>query len=120
MSKLFFDNLIILDEVDIFVKKTASSKEEKEELWKLVDNIVNHKVIEKVLDRLPRENHEEFMALFHKCTHDEIAIVGYLNSKTGKNVENELQKEFENISSEILKELRPEDEISSETKVSRK
>jgi hypothetical protein len=106
MSKLFFDHLIVFDEVEIIIKKTASSKEEKEELWSLVDEYVNHKVIEKILDRLPKENHEEFLELFHKCPHDEIVIFGYLNEKTGKNIEEELKNELEIISKDLLKEIK--------------
>ncbi|MGA3291808.1 MAG: hypothetical protein ABSC49_01525 [Candidatus Microgenomates bacterium] len=120
MSKLFFDHLIVFDEIEVVIKKTATSKEEKEELWGLVDEIVNHKVVEKVLDRLPRENHEEFLELFHKSPHDEEIIFGYLKSKIGENVEKELQKELENVSSEILKELEPQDEVSAEMQVSKK
>jgi hypothetical protein len=106
MSKLFYDHLITLDEVEIVIKRNASSKEEKEELWGLVDEIVTHKVLEKVLDKLPREHHEEFLELFHKCPHDEVVIFGYLKEKTGKDIEEELKQELESISSEILRELK--------------
>ena len=120
MSKLFFDHLLVLTEVETFIKKTASSKEEREEEWKLVDEIINHKALEKILDRLPRAHHEEFLEIFHKCPHDEVTIFGYLNEKTGKNMEKELEREFKNISADILQELRPQDEVSVETKVSKK
>jgi len=69
MSKLFYDHLLYLEEVEIEIKNRASSKEEKEELWGLVDEIISHKVLEKVLDKLPRESHEEFLELFHKSPH---------------------------------------------------
>jgi hypothetical protein len=106
MSKLFFDHLIYLDELEVEIKKTASSVEEREELWSLVDGIVTHKVLAKILDKLPRVHHEEFLELFHKCPHDEITIFGYLKSRAGENIEKELQKELKNISSEILRELK--------------
>jgi len=106
MSKLFFDHLVYLEEVEFEIKKTASSKEEKEELWALVDEIVTHKVLEKVLDKLPREHHEEFLELFHKCPHDEVIIFGYLKEKTGKDIEKELGQELKGISSDILRELK--------------
>lgn len=105
MSKLFYDHLITLNEVEVIIKRHTSSKEEQEELWSLVDEIVNHKVLEKVLDKLPREHHEEFLELFHKCPHDEEVIFGYLKSKTGENIEDDLKRELENISSDILKEI---------------
>lgn len=120
MSKLFYDHLLVLEEVEVEIKKTASSKEEKEELWGLVDGIVTHKVIGKVLDKLPRENHEEFLEIFHKCPHDEEVIFGYLRKKTHKDIEKELQRELENISSDILRELKPQDEVSREPAGSKK
>lgn len=120
MSKLFFDHLIYLEEVEIEIKKSATSKEEKEELWSLVDEIINHKVLEKILDRLPEASHVEFMDLFHKHPHDEELVFGYLKSKTHQNIEKELEEEFKSISAEILKEIKSPDETSRETKVSKK
>jgi len=120
MSKLFFDHLLALEEVEIVIKRSSSSKEEKEEHWKLVDEIVTHKAIEKILDNLPKENHGEFLEIFHKCPHDEIYIFEYLNSKTGKDMEGVLKKELEMLGAEILKEIGLRDEISAETKVSKK
>jgi len=47
-------------------------------------------------------------------------IFGYLKAKTGQNLEEELRKELEGIGADILKELRPQDEVTAETKVSNK
>jgi len=120
MSKLFFDHLLVLDEVEVEIKRSASSREEREELWGLVDDIVNPKVFETILNKLPREHHEEFVEIFHKCPYDEEVIFGYLKAKTGQNLEEELRKELEGIGADILKELRPQDEVTAETKVSNK
>jgi len=106
MSKLFYDHLLVLEEVETEIKKTASSKEEREELWGLVDEILTHKVLGTVLDKLPRENHEEFLAIFHKCPHDEQVIFGYLKGKAGENIEGELRQELKNFASDILKEIK--------------
>ena len=120
MSKLFFDNLIAFEEIELVIKKSATSLEERDELWHLVDEILNHKVLKKVLDKLPKNNHQEFLALFHKCPHDEFVIFEYLNGKTGRNIEKELQAELKGISSDILQELGPHDEITAEIKISKK
>ncbi|MCX6705338.1 MAG: hypothetical protein NT162_03320 [Candidatus Woesebacteria bacterium] len=120
MSKLFFDHLIILEEVEGEIKKSASSKEEQEELWGLVDGMVTNKVLEKVLDKLPKENHVEFLELFHKCPHDEEVIFGYLKGKAGEDIEETLRKELENIDTDILKEIRPQDEMSAEMVIPKK
>lgn len=121
MSKLFFDNLLDFEEVEVFIKNSASSKEELEELWGLVDNLVNHKVLEKILDRLPRGHHEEFLEIFHECPHDEVFVLGYLKEKTGKDdIDKELKQELKNLSSDILRELNPKDEVTAEMNVSKK
>src|SRR5689334_22775888 len=106
MSKLFFDHLIILDKVELEIKKASSSKEEKEELWSLVDEIVNHRAIEKILDKLPKDSHGEFLDLFHKAPHNEDLLIGYLKQKIGENVEEILKAEFGDIASEILTEIK--------------
>lgn len=120
MSKLFYDHLISLEEVEIEIKKSASSKEEKEELWGIVDDMVKYKVLDKVFAELPREHHDEFLELFYKAPHDEGVIFGFLNTKTGKNLEEKLKEDLKDIETEILKELKPGDETSKETKVSSK
>ncbi|KKR44881.1 MAG: hypothetical protein UU51_C0004G0018 [Microgenomates group bacterium GW2011_GWC1_41_20] len=120
MSKLFFDNIIMFEEVDKAIKNVASSTEELNELRDIVDGIVNHKVVEKVLDKLPKEHHEGFLALFHKCPHDEVTIFEYINQKSGRDIREELENDLKSISSDILHELSPKDEVSEETGVSKK
>lgn len=105
MSKLFYDRLIVLEEVETHIRKHASSKEEQEELWGLVDEIVSHRVIEKILDKLPSQHHSGFLEIFHKCPHDEFLIFGYLREKTGENFEEFLKRELGQLPKEILKEL---------------
>lgn len=121
MSKLFFDNLMSFEEVEIVVKENALSAGEKEELDQLVETIINGKVIGKVLDKLPRQYHEEFLMLFHKCPHDEIAIFQYLRDKTkNEKIEEDLGKELKDISAELMKEFALIDGVSVERRVSKK
>jgi hypothetical protein len=120
MSKLFYDHLIVYGEIESVIKKSASSAEEREELYGLVDEILNHRVLETVLDELPEKSHGEFLELFHKCPHDETIIFGYLKKKTGQNMEEKLREKLKDIGDDILKELKPQDEVSRETKVSKK
>lgn len=106
MTKLFFDHLIYFEEIETEIKKSASSKEEREELWTLVDEIINHKVIEKVMDRLPRENHEEFLEIFHKSPHDTEVIFGYLKTKAGQSIEDDIKDDLKNLGQDILRLIR--------------
>ncbi|MFI5241065.1 MAG: hypothetical protein ACHQUA_01390 [Microgenomates group bacterium] len=106
MSKLFFDHLIVLEDVDKKIKESTDSSEEREEMWGLVDEIVHHKVLETILDRLPRESHEEFLDLFHKSPHNEELIIGYLKGKISQNIEEILRQELGNLAYDLLEEIK--------------
>ena len=67
MSKIFYDHLIILEEIKVYISRVSSSQEEKEELWNLVDEIVHHRIFSMVLDKLPKEHHDNFMNKFYKA-----------------------------------------------------
>lgn len=106
MSKLFFDHLLEFKKIDKEVKKVAKTAEEREELWALVDEIVHHKVMGCILDKLPRPHHEEFLDMFHSTPHDEELIFGYLRTKVGADVEEKLKTEISRISEELLNEMK--------------
>ena len=105
MSKLFYDHLIVLEEVEAEIKKNAETPEEKEELWGLVDEIIHHRVMEKVLDKLPRVHHEDFLTRFHQAPHDD-GLMGYLTQKIGENVEELIRQEIGELAYELLQDLR--------------
>jgi hypothetical protein len=106
MSKLFFDKLVELKEIDKQIKKVAKTNEEKEELWGLVDEIVHHKVMGCILDKLPRIHHEEFLDLFHKSPHDEELLFAYLRKKVGDNIEELIKQEIGDLSNDLLEDIK--------------
>lgn len=116
MSKLFFDPYIKLEKVEEEIKKSGFSVEEREELFRLVDDIVNAKVLKTIMDNLPEEKHIEFLEIFHKSPHDEEVIFGYL----GEDIKKTLEEKLENFDKEIINEITPQDEVSAETGVSKK
>jgi hypothetical protein len=120
MSKLFFDGLFDLNKVETEIKKAFPEKETREESESLVGNIIHDKVLEKILDKLPQNSHIEFLELYHKCPHDEEIIFTYLKGKAGNDIKETLKKELENIDADILKEIRPQDEVSVESQVPKK
>ena len=66
MSKLYYDRLIVFEEVEAEIKKVAKTSEEKEELWREVDEIIHHKLMGCVLEKLPCEHHHDFLEKFEK------------------------------------------------------
>lgn len=107
MSKVFYDHLIVLEEVDEEIRGVAETDEERHELWQLVDEIVHHRVLAKILDHLPEKHHEEFAAKVHETPHDE-GLMDYLNAKIEHNVEELIKQEIGDLAYEILEEIRSE------------
>lgn len=105
MSKIFYDHLIILEEVESEIKKVSETKEERDELWELVDQMVHHKVFDTILGKLPKTHHEEFLDKFHKAPHDE-GIFDYLKEKIGENIEEIIENEIGLLAFDLLKDLR--------------
>ena len=101
MSKLFYDHLIILEELDHHIRHAAETPEEKEELWSIIDEIIHHRVIGCVLDRLPEEDHYEFLEIFHKTPHD-TELISYINLRIDEGIEEAIRDEIENIKEELL------------------
>ena len=102
MSKIFYDRLLVLDEVDAEIKAKAQSREEREELWGLVDEIVHHKLMGCVLEKLPHEHHHEFLEKFEQAPQDE-GLFTFLTEKVGEDVEAFLKEEINKLKAEILK-----------------
>ncbi|PIZ46136.1 hypothetical protein COY30_00645 [Candidatus Woesebacteria bacterium CG_4_10_14_0_2_um_filter_44_9] len=105
MSILFFDRLLVLDEVDKEIKTKAKTAEEREELWRLVDEIIHHKIMGCVLDKLPEKSRPEFLEKFQKAPHDE-GLFKFLTEKVGEDIEEFLKTEIAKLKSEILHEIK--------------
>jgi len=101
MSKVFYDHLVDLDKVEKKIKKIAKTNEEREELYNLVDEIMHHRVLGCVLDRLPRGHHEEFLEEFVKRPHD-ANLMHYLKDKIADDVEDFLKEEIHTLAMELL------------------
>ncbi len=101
MSILFYDHLIIVKNLDKKIKKLSSSNDEMQELWKYVEELIHHRVLDCCLGNLPEEHHAEFMDKFHKHPHD-VGLLEYLNKKIGKDVEKLIKAEMKKLSKELL------------------
>lgn len=106
MSKLFFDHLLDLKEIDKQIKKLTKTQDEREEIWLLIDEMIHHKVMGCILDKLPRVHHEEFLDMFHKSPHDEELLFKYLRKKIGDNIESLIKQEIGDFSADLLEDIK--------------
>ncbi|RJR29258.1 hypothetical protein C4564_02880 [Candidatus Microgenomates bacterium] len=101
MSKLFYDDIVNLSEVEREIKKVVKDKEAQQEIIHLVDELVHHRVVGCILDKLPEHHHEEFVSKLHNTPHD-VGILKYLKERIVDDVEGFIKYEMSKLSSEIL------------------
>lgn len=105
MSKIFYDKFIILEEVEIELKKLDMEHEERQEVEHLIEEMVHHRVLDRILTHLPRHHHAEFLDRFHKTPYDE-SLIRYLDQRIEKSVKEHVEEEIEKLKKEILEDLR--------------
>ena len=93
MSKIYYDHLIVFEELEVEVNKAARSQEEKEELWKLIDEILHLRILSRILDRL------------HASPYDE-RLINFLNERVNKDIEEFLRKEIKDLEREIIESIK--------------
>jgi len=106
MSKLFFDDWLDLGKLEREIKKVARTYDEKTELWRIVDEIIHHKVIGCVLDHLPSTHHKEFVKKYLDAPHDE-KLKDYLQDKIQADVKLLVREVVALAVAEIINQILP-------------
>ncbi len=101
--KLFYDHLVMIDEVFAEIDLLEISNDEKKEMRQLIDEMAHHAVLTHVLDILPRDHHEDFLTRFHAAPHD-LSIIKYLEKK----IEKDIHAEIATVGNRLKKEIRKE------------
>lgn len=106
MSKIFYDHLIDLSEVEKEIKKNIKDPEERAEIYQLVDEIIHHRIVGCILDQLPEVHHKEFLTQLSERPHDENIFL-YLKDKISQDVQDFIRREMYNLGSELLQLIKP-------------
>lgn len=100
MTKIFYDHLVLREEISVELDKYAVGAEGKEELVQLVDETLHHQILNTILTHLPKEKHREFLEKFHQAPHDS-QLLEYI-----KDFEEEIIKTAKKIKSDLLSEIK--------------
>lgn len=101
MSKIFYDHLIDFGKLDKLIKTHVKNKEARDEIYRLVDEILHHRVLGCILDRLPKDSHREFLDSVKAKAHDE-SILEYIRSRVTEDVEEFIRQEIVALSRELI------------------
>lgn len=105
MSKIFYDCFIKLEEIELELDKLEMDHEERQELEHLIDEMIHHRAMDRLLTHLPRHHHAEFLDRFHSRPYDE-ALIRYLDQRIEKSVKEHIEEEIEKLKKEILEDLK--------------
>lgn len=109
MSKLFYDHLVDLSDLEKLVKKHVKDEAARAEIYQLVDEIVHHKVVGCILDKLPHEYHKEFLDGIHKRPHDE-KLLDFVRERVSEDVDEFVRREIYVLGTELLAMFATKDE----------
>lgn len=102
--KIFYDHLTVFEEITIELDKYKFDRQEREEIVRLVDENMHHRVLDVILTHLPKERHQDFLTKFHSAPHDS-NLLTYLKKEV-ENIEDLIISEAKKVKAEILREFR--------------
>ncbi|KKQ34213.1 MAG: hypothetical protein US50_C0057G0003 [Candidatus Nomurabacteria bacterium GW2011_GWB1_37_5] len=105
MAKLFYDHLILLDEILMEIDILDLPVHKKTKGKKIIDEIVHHKVLIYILDYLPKVHHREFLERLYQNPAD-LAHLTFLQEKTERDIQMDLVVLGKKIKKEILAEIK--------------
>jgi len=105
MSQLFFDHLILVDEVATQLDEFDLDPEDRTELLSLIDQTLHHHTLNVIFNLLPAEKHADFVNMYKAGPADK-KLLAYLKKEIKADVEVEIRKQAERVKREILTEIR--------------
>jgi hypothetical protein len=105
-----------MHELETLVKKHIKKESDRIAIYNQIDEIVHHRVIGCILDRLPKEHHKEFLTKLTETPHDR-SLLAYLVERIGTDVEEFIRAEAYLLGHELLELIKPvefDDSLSSD------
>lgn len=104
MSRLFYDHLLELEELNDHIREICETEEERFELWDIVDEIIHHRVLGCVLDCLPREEHNYFLDRYRNEPYN-IELMVFIQERIEDDIEEKIKTTLSDLQEELLREL---------------
>ena len=104
MSKIFYDHLILIEDLFEEIDQIEGTEPDKAELKKTLDDIVHHRIFSKILELLPEVHHTEFLERFHAAPYA-LDHLEYLEEKTDQDITSELVLVAVTLKKELKNEI---------------
>ena len=105
MSKLFYDHLIVIEEVVAVIDEHKVNAKEKAKVLALIDTTLQHEILDAIFSYLPKAKHDEFLKMFHAAPHAP-KLMEYLNDNCVVNIELAILDRANKTKRKLLAEVR--------------
>ena len=104
MSKVFYDHLVVIDDIVVELDRHEIPPADREQFLKNLDEVLHHHILDTVLLFLPREHHDHFLDRFAREPHHP-NILDFLKEKTKVDIEHEIKQTVDYVKKKILKDI---------------
>ncbi len=104
MSKLFYDHLIIVDDIVVLLEKHEVPQEERVSLMQHIDELLHTHILDTILSHLSRDHHDHFLDKLAREPHQS-SILDFLKDKTKVDIEREIEKTVAHVKAKIQKDI---------------
>lgn len=105
MTKIFYDNLVVMEKLEVKLSSYDLTSKEKEEIHYRVEEMTHYRVMSRILDHLHLDYHLQFLESFHEAPYHP-NLLSYLQGKI-ENIEEIIKEEIQNLEKELLSEIIP-------------
>lgn len=105
MSQIFYDHLILVDEIVAELDVHKMDPEERQELLDLIDQTLHHHTLNVILNHLPKEHHQTFLDRFYQKPHD-AELLKFLKDNIAVDIEKEIKTQADRVKKDILAEIK--------------
>jgi hypothetical protein len=105
MSKIFYDHLVLREEITLELDNYHLSTEEKEDLINIIDETLHHHILNLILSHLPKTKHQEFISRLHTRP-DDSGLLDFLKTHAGSGIEEDIKSHAAKIKKDILNEIK--------------
>ncbi|KKU55891.1 hypothetical protein A3H89_02435 [Candidatus Amesbacteria bacterium RIFCSPLOWO2_02_FULL_48_11] len=104
MSKIFYDHLVIREDITAVLDSYDLDPVEREELVGLIDSHLHHHILNIILNHLPKSHHADFISRVIAAPHD-TQILEFVRSKVSVDIEEEIKSHAAKIKTDLLSEI---------------
>ncbi len=108
MKKLFYDHLVIIEEVVALFDERNIPKDEQAELLEIIDRTMHQEILATIFANLPRKHHETFLIHFHTIPEDK-KILEFLKERITTDIEKQILKTANAVKAKVLREITTAD-----------